>query len=276
MEKFTYDFYKQSADYILSRIKTKPEIALILGSGLSSLADEITEQIVIDYKDIPNFLVSTVQSHKGQLVFGKLAGKYVVCMSGRFHYYEGYSFEQLAAPVRVLKLIGAKKLIVTNAAGAVNTSFKVGDIMIINDHIKLTGASPMCGVNVPEFGDRFFDISTMYTPELRELAMNCAKRLGQGEQTREGVYYFFTGPQFETPAEIRAVRILGADAVGMSTVTEALTAAHCGMELLGFSLMTNMAAGVLPQKLTDEEVGIAAGKASGRFKELLREVIKEM
>lgn len=276
MNSITYDFYNQSAEYILERIPCVPEIAMILGSGLSSLTEEITEQIVIDYKDIPNFLTSTVASHKGQLVFGKLSGRYVVCMSGRFHYYEGYSFEQLAAPVRVLKLIGAQKLIVTNAAGAVNTGFKVGDIMVIADHIKLTGASPMRGANIPEFGDRFFDITDMYTGRLRELAKSCAERLGQSGQTREGVYFFFTGPQFETPAEIRAVRILGADAVGMSTVTEALTAAHCGMEVLGLSLMTNMAAGVLPQKLSDEEVGIAAAAASGRFKELLRELVKEM
>ncbi|MEG1953516.1 MAG: purine-nucleoside phosphorylase [Hydrogenoanaerobacterium sp.] len=276
MNGFTYDFYKESADYILSRIKGTPEVALILGSGLSSLADEISDQIIIDYKDIPNFLRSTVQSHKGQLIFGKLEGKCVVCMSGRFHFYEGYDFEQLAAPVRVLKLIGAKKVILTNAAGAVNTSFKVGDIMIINDHIKLMGASPMRGANIEEFGERFFDVSTMYTPRLRKLAADCAKRLGQESQTREGVYYFYTGPQFETPAEIRAIRTLGGDAVGMSTVTEALTAAHCGMELLGLSIITNMAAGVLPQKLSDEEVGIAAKKASGRFKALLREAIKEL
>lgn len=276
MQHFTFEFYQQSADYILNRIPQKPEIALVLGSGLGSLAEEITDQIAIDYRDIPNFLVSTVQSHKGQLIFGQLAGKYVVCMSGRFHHYEGYDYEQLSAPIRVLKLIGVQKTILTNAAGAVNTAYKVGDIMVICDHIKLTGASPMRGPNVAEFGDRFFDISTMYTPALRALALNCAKRLGQEYRMHEGVYFFFTGPQFETPAEIRAVRTLGADAVGMSTVTEALTAAHCGMELLGLSLMTNMAAGVLPQKLSDEEVGIAAAGAAGRFKELLRELIKEM
>lgn len=276
MQKYTYEFYKESADYILSKIPHKPEVALILGSSLGSLADEIEDQIVIDYKDIPNFLVSTVESHASKLIFGKLAGKYVVCMSGRFHYYEGYDFEQLAAPIRVFKLIGVQKTILTNAAGAVNKAYKVGDIMIINDHIKLMGASPMRGPNIPEFGLRFFDTCEMYTPALRKLAMDCAKKLGQEYRMHDGVYFFWMGPQFETPAEIRAVRTLGGDAVGMSTVTEALTAAHCGMDLLALSLMTNMAAGVLPQKLSGEEVSIAAHDASGRFKELLREIIKEM
>lgn len=276
MQTYTYEFYQQSADYILSKIPQKPEVAMILGSSLGSLADEIEDQVVIDYKDIPNFLVSTVESHASKLIFGRLAGKYVVCMSGRFHYYEGYDFEQLSAPIRVFKLIGVQKTILTNAAGAVNKAYKVGDIMVITDHIKLMGASPMRGPNIKEFGDRFFDVTQMYTPALRSLALTCAKRLEQEYRTHEGVYFFWMGPQFETPAEIRAVRTLGGDAVGMSTVTEALTAAHCGMELLGLSLMTNMAAGVLPQKLSGEEVSIAAHEAAGRFKELLRLIVKEM
>lgn len=276
MLNFTYEFYQQSAQYILDKIPQKPEIALVLGSSLGPLANEITDQIVIDYHDIPNFLLSTVQSHAGKLIFGKLSGKYVVCMSGRFHFYEGYDFEQLAAPMRVLSLIGVQKTILTNAAGAINTAYKVGDIMVITDHIKLMGASPMRGANIPEFGDRFFDVTEMYTPALRKLALDCAKRLGQEYRMHEGVYYFSMGPQFETPAEIRAMRILGGDAVGMSTATEALTAAHCGMELLGLSLMTNMAAGVLPQRLSGEEVTIAAEDAASRFAELLRLMIKEM
>lgn len=276
MLNFTYEFYQQSAQYILDKIPQKPQIALVLGSSLGPLANEITDQIVIDYHDIPNFLLSTVQSHAGKLIFGKLSGKYVVCMSGRFHFYEGYDFEQLAAPIRVFSLIGVQKTILTNAAGAINTAYKVGDIMVIADHIKLMGASPMRGANIPEFGDRFFDVTEMYTPTLRKLALDCAKRLGQEYRTHEGVYYFSMGPQFETPAEIRAMRILGGDAVGMSTATEALTAAHCNMELLGLSLMTNMAAGVLPQRLSGEEVTIAAQDAASRFQELLRTIVKEM
>ena len=276
MQTYTYEFYKKSADYILERIPQKPEVAMILGSSLGPLADEIEDRVVIDYKDIPNFLVSTVESHASKLIFGRLAGKYVVAMSGRFHYYEGYEFEQLAAPIRVFKLIGVQKTILTNAAGAVNTAYKVGDIMVITDHIKLMGASPMRGPNVPEFGLRFFDTSEMYTPALRKLALDCAKRLGQEYRMHEGIYFFWAGPQFETPAEIRAIRALGGDAVGMSTVTEALTAAHCGMDLLALSLMTNMAAGVLPQRLDGGEVTKAAEDAAGRFKALLREIVKEM
>ena len=164
--------------------------------------------------------------------------------------------------------------ILTNAAGAVNTDYKVGDIMIVSDHIKLNGASPLCGKNIEEFGPRFFDVTDMYTKKLRELALRCAE--GSGLSFREGVYMFFTGPQFETPAEIRAARLLGADAVGMSTVTEALTAAHCSMPLLAFSVMTNMAAGVLDCKLSDEEVGIAAAKISAKFGAYIKKVISEI
>ncbi|MBC8546430.1 purine-nucleoside phosphorylase [Clostridiaceae bacterium NSJ-31] len=276
LQNFTYDFYKQSADYLLARIPEPPEIALVLGSGLGPLAGELENPIVIDYRDIPNFLASTVESHAGKLIFGRLSGKRVVCMAGRFHYYEGYEFEQLAAPVRVLRLLGAHTVILTNAAGAVNTAYRVGDIMVIRDQIKLMGASPMRGANLPEFGERFFDVTRMYTPELRALALDCAKRLGQEYRMQEGVYFYMPGPQFETPAEIRAIRLLGGDAVGMSTVTEALTAAHCGMRVLGLSLMTNMAAGVLPQPLSDAEVTEAAAGAAGRFQALLREIIQQM
>lgn len=272
----SFDFYKKSADYILSKIPQNPTIGMILGSSLGSLADKIENKITVDYKDIPNYLVSTVESHAGKLIFGELEGKYVCCMSGRFHYYEGYDFEQLSIPIRLFKLIGISTVILTNAAGAVNTAYKVGDIMVISDHIKLMGASPMRGKNMPEFGDRFFDVTQMYTPRLRKLAIKCATGLGQEYRTHEGVYYFAPGPQFETPAEIRAIRLLGGDAVGMSTVTESLTAAHCGMEVLGLSLMTNMAAGVLPQKLSDEEVGIAARGASERFKELIYKITEEI
>lgn len=276
MQTFAPDFYQESAAYLLARIPEKPQIALILGSGLGSLADELEDAVTIPYAEIPHFLTSTVESHAGKLIFGKLAGKRVACMSGRFHFYEGYSFEELAAPVRVLHLLGVQQLILTNAAGAVNTDYHVGDLMVISDHIKLCADSPLRGPNRSEFGQRFFDVSELYTPTLRALALQCAEALGQQEQMREGVYCFMGGPQFETPAEIRAIRILGGDAVGMSTVTEALTAGHCGLQLLGLSLMTNMAAGVLPQKLSDDEVTIAAQEASGRFKALLREIVKEM
>jgi len=272
--KFDYEYFRKSADYILDKIDFKPEIAIILGSSLGPLAEEIKNPVVIDYKDIPNFLISTVKSHAGKLILGELNGKKIACMSGRFHFYEGYDFEELVIPVRVLHLLGVKTIILTNAAGAVNTSYKPGDIMIIKDHIKLMGASPLRGPNIEEFGERFFDVSDMYTKSLRELAKRCADRIGINLQ--EGVYFFCPGPQFETPAEIRAIRILGGDAVGMSTVTEALTADHCGMKVLGLSLITNMAAGILNKPVTSEEVDETGAKASEKFRRLIGEIVKEI
>ena len=271
---YNFEYFKKSADYVRSLINDEPEIAIVLGSGLGDFASRIEDPIEIKYEDIPNFLVSTVESHAGKLIFGKAGGKKIICMSGRFHFYEGYDYEQLVIPIRLFKLLGVKATILTNAAGAVNMDYKVGDIMIVSDHIKLNGASPLRGKNVDFFGPRFFDVTDMYTKKLRELALNCAEN--SGLTFREGVYMFFTGPQFETPAEIRAARILGADAVGMSTVTEALTAAHCSMPLLAFSVMTNMAAGVLDQKLSDEEVGIAAAKISERFGKYIEKVISQI
>lgn len=269
--EYTVEFFQKSADYVMSIIKDKPEIAIILGSGLGDFVSKIKNPIEIKYDDIPNFLVSTVASHAGKLIYGEVGGKKVVCMAGRFHSYEGYDFEQLVIPVRLFKLLGVKATILTNAAGAVNKSYNVGDIMIVSDHIKLNGASPLRGKNLDFFGPRFFDVTDMYTKKLRKIALKCAE--GSGLIFREGVYMFFPGPQFETPAEIRAARLLGADAVGMSTVTEALAAAHCSMPLLAFSVMTNMAAGVLDCKLSDEEVGIAAAKIADRFGAYIEKVI---
>ncbi len=269
--EYTVEFFQKSADYVMSIIKDKPEIAIILGSGLGDFVSKIKNPIEIKYDDITNFLVSTVASHAGKLIYGEVGGKKVICMAGRFHSYEGYDFEQLVIPVRLFKLLGVKATILTNAAGAVNKSYNVGDIMIVSDHIKLNGASPLRGKNLDFFGPRFFDVTDMYTKKLRKIALKCAE--GSGLIFREGVYMFFPGPQFETPAEIRAARLLGADAVGMSTVTEALTAAHCSMPLLAFSVMTNMAAGVLDCKLSDEEVGIAAAKIADRFGAYIEKVI---
>ena len=272
--EYSYAFYQEAADYVRACAPFEPELAVVLGSSLGGFADELEDPVRIDYRDIPNFLVSTAPGHAGQLIFGTVAGRRLVCMAGRFHSYEGYDFEQLALPVRLFKLLGVRAVILTNAAGAVNMEYRPGDIMIVSDHIKLTGASPMRGRNIDEFGPRFFDISHMYTPELRALALECAE--GSGLTVHEGVYMFFTGPQFETPAEIRAARILGADAVGMSTVTEALTAAHCGLPLLCLSVMTNMAAGVLDQPLSSDEVEETGRRVSGRFKAYLKRIIARM
>ena len=272
---YTYEYYKTSADYIKSQIGGfEPEIGIILGSGLGGFSKRIENPTEVAYKDIPNFLVSTAPGHAGKLIFGTVGGKKLVCMSGRFHSYEGYDWPQLAIPVRVLKLLGIKKLVVTNAAGAINKSYNVGDVMIISDHIKLAGESPMKGPNVDEFGPRFFDASHIYTPEFRNIALECAQ--GSGLTVHEGVYIMFTGPQFETPAEIRAARILGADAVGMSTVTETLTAAHCGLPVLGLSLMTNMAAGVLDVPLSGEDVNATAERVGPLFEKYFAKIIERL
>ena len=275
MKTYTYDYYKVSADYIRAAIGDfQPEIGMILGSGLGGFAARIENPVEVPYKDIPNFLVSTAPGHAGKLIFGTAGGKKVVCMAGRFHYYEGYSFEELACPVRVLKLLGIEKLILTNAAGAVNMNFHVGDVMIIKDQIKIFGSSPMRGPNVEEFGLRFFDASHIYNPAMIEIAKTCGE--GSGLTIQEGNYFFFPGPQFETPAEIRAVRLLGGDAVGMSTVTESLTAAHCGLPVLGLSLMTNMAAGVLDQPLSGEEVNATAERVGPLFEEYVLNILRRL
>lgn len=272
--QFGYTDFRKSADSILEKIDYTPEIAVILGSGLGPLAREIENPIEIDYGDIPNFLISTVEDHAGKLILGTLEGRKVVCMSGRFHYYEGYDFEQLVVPIRVFKLLGVRATILTNAAGAINTSFSPGEAMIITDHIKLMGASPLRGPNIPEFGPRFFSVNDMYSRELIDIAREASEHT---ELTvHEGVYFYCGGPQYETPAEIRAMRILGADAVGMSTATEAVTAAHCGMPLLAVSLLTNMAAGVVDNPPSSEEVLETAALASKKLTGYLKEILARM
>ena len=272
--QFDYEYYCKSADYVKNRAPFTPEIAIVLGSALGPLAEQLENPVSIDYADIPNFLVSTAPGHAGKLIFGTLEGKKLVCMSGRFHSYEGYRFEELAAPMRLMKLLGVQAVILTNAAGGVNLSYHIGDVVVLADHIKLNGASPMRGQNIPEFGERFFDVTQMYTPSLRAIAMRCAEE--SGLTVHEGVYFFMPGPQFETPAEIRAIRLLGGDVVGMSTVTEALTAAHCGLPVLAMSVVTNMAAGVLDRPLTTEEVDETGEMIAGKFSAYLRRVIREM
>ena len=251
---------EKAAEYIRSKIDCVPEIAIILGSGLNGLADRVKNPVIIPYSEIPGFPVSTAPGHKSRLVIGTLGGKEVLCMQGRFHFYEGYSTEQIIMPIRVMKLLGIKTLIATNAAGGINLSFSVGDIMIITDHINLTGTNPLIGKNDERFGERFTDMSYTYTPSLVDLALETGEKLGI--ELKKGVYLGLTGPSYETPAEIRAFRTLGADAVGMSTVFEVIAAAHCGMRVLAFSLVTNMAAGVLEKKLSEQEVlEIGAGRS---------------
>lgn len=265
----TYQDYQQSAQYIREQIGDfQPEILLTLGSGLGFLADEAENPLIVPYGQIPHFKTSTAPDHAGRFVFGKLAGRPVMIMQGRLHLYEGYDAQQVAFPVRVARLLGAQTFVVTNACGAINAEYKVGELMLIADHIRLFDPDPLIGPNIEEFGPRFCDMTYAYDPELRQIAREEAARLGM--PLHEGVYFYFTGPQFETPAEIRAARLLGGDAAGMSTVPEVICANHCSMKTLGFSLVTNMAAGMLSQRLDGVDVLQAAEQAKGDFSALIR------
>jgi purine-nucleoside phosphorylase len=260
--------------FLKEKLSIQPEIGLILGSGLGVLADEIEEPIKIPYNEIPEFPVSTVEGHEGQLVIGTLQGKHVIAMQGRFHYYEGYSLEKVTFPVRVMKELGVKSLIVTNAAGGVNESFSPGDLMVITDHINNTGTNPLIGPNDPKQGVRFPDMSTAYNKTYIDLAKKVAEKLNIS--LKEGVYVGNTGPSYETPAEIRMLRTVGGDAVGMSTVPEVIVARHSNMEVLGISCISNMAAGILDQPLTHDEVIETTEKVKADFLTFVKEIVKEM
>lgn len=273
LKKKNFDTYKKSADYILDKIKTKVEIAIIFGTGLENLLYEMEDKIEINYRDVPNFLISTTNNSEGKFIFGKLSGKKVICMTKRFHYYEGYDFDELAMPVYVLKLLGVEKLILTNAAGAVNYNFYPGDICLIRDHINFSGVSPTRGNNLAEFGERFYPIDKLYDEKLRKLAKKSA--LDLGIEVKEGVYFFTVGPFFESPSEIRAIRTLGGDLVGMSTITETLTAGHCGIKVLAFSVATNYSSDRI-ENMDGSEVEDVAREVSPKLKNLILEIIGEM
>ena len=269
---FTSTQYEQSARFLRERIGCQPVLGLVLGSGLGALADDLTDAVRIPYEEIPGFPRSTVASHAGQLAVGKLSGKPVAMLCGRFHFYEGYDMATAAYYVRVLKLLGVRGLLLTNAAGGVNLTYRTGDFMLIADHIKLCAESPVRGVHDPVWGERFFDMSRVYDPALRRMAQEAAEQMAL--PLHEGVYFYMAGPQFETPAEIRAIRTLGGDAVGMSTVPEVIVAAQCGLPVLGLSCITNMAAGMVANRVvSDEEVTETAGAVSARFRELCRRVV---
>jgi len=265
------DDARETADFISSRIGEAPRMALVLGSGLGGLADELEDPTSLNYQEIPHFPVSTAPGHAGKLVAGSLGGKRVVAMQGRFHYYEGHPLERVAFPVRVFKLMGISRLFLTNAAGGANPYFTPGDFMVIRDHLNLTGQNPCVGPNDEALGQRFFDMTKAYSPELRDLARKAGEELGI--PLREGVYAWFSGPSFETPAEIRMARILGADAVGMSTVPEVIEAAHCGLEVLGLSCITNMAAGILDQAISGDEVLEMSARRRPQFSALVRRIV---
>ena len=256
-----------AADFLREQIKEAPEVGMILGSGLGDYADTLEDPIRIAYRDIPNFPVPTVPGHSGAMVFGRKQGKSVVVLQGRIHYYEGLSQQEITLPVRVLAALGVKTLVLTNACGGVNLDFKPGDLMLISDHINFSGANPLMGPNLNAFGPRFPDMSDLYTASLRSAIREKAEKAGIA--LREGVYAMYSGPNYETPAEIRMFRTLGADVVGMSTVPEALVAGHCGMQVVGISCITNMAAGVLPVKLSHTEVMETADRVHEVFQQLI-------
>ncbi|KAJ1875107.1 Purine nucleoside phosphorylase [Coemansia sp. RSA 990] len=307
MSQIPYNVYVQAADYIKERTSGfAPEIGIICGSGLSSLAETLEGSVtIIKYDDIPGFVKSTVQGHKGQLVFGTLSGKQVVCMQGRFHCYEGYTIQQATFPIRVFHLLGVKSLLVTNAAGGINLKYRVGDVTLIADHISLpgiAGRSALIGPNIDEFGPRFPPISDLYTPRLRRIAAKAFltnRNLREERQFRvhEGIYAWVYGPSYESRAEVRALERLGADLVGMSTVPETIVAKHCGMEVLAMSLVTNMVvgrrendtledvalelAGQSVEQVTEEfphheEVLAAANARTIDVQEYVKSIVKEM
>jgi len=250
-----------------------PQIGVILGSGLGELADEYCDT-AISYNDIPNFIKSTVKGHKGRLVFAEIAGKKVVMMQGRNHFYEGHSMQEITYPVKVMKKLGVKTIILTNAAGGVNPDFKAGDLMLITDHINFMGANPLVGKNDDTLGERFPDMTQIYRKNLINLSKKCAENLGIS--LKEGVYLANSGPSYETPAEIRMARILGADAVGMSTVPEAIVANYCGLEVLGISCISNPASVAGGEKLSHEDVIKATDGAKLKFKSLVVKIISEL
>ena len=281
-----YNRAKSAVDYIYAATDVRPTLGIILGSGLGSFASQVENALRIPYAEIPHFPTSTVQGHSGHLVLGTIAGVSVAVMQGRVHAYEGYPLSEVTFPTRVLGLVGCKTLIVTNAAGGINTGYQQGSLIAISDHINLTGSNAALGPNEPRFatspgaGQRFFDMSAAYSPRLRRLAAEEASR--QGFQLAEGVYLAVLGPSFETPAEIRAFRTLGADLVGMSTVHETIVARHMGLEVLGISLVTNMAAGVVAagqkeaETIYHEDVMEVGRRAEKQFTSLLTALVPQI
>ncbi len=266
-----YEKLMKCYESVKQRIDFKPEIALVLGSGLGDYGDNIEVVATLDYHDIDGFPVSTVPGHKGRFIFGYVNDVPVVCMQGRVHYYEGYPMSDVVLPIRLMKMMGAKVLFLTNAAGGLNYDFAPGDFMMITDHIMNFVPSPLIGENIDELGVRFPDMSDVYRKDLQEIIRNTARNLDI--KLQEGVYIQLTGPNFETPQEVKMCRILGADAAGMSTAAEAVAANHMGMKVCGISCISNLGCGMMDQPLSHEEVQETADRVAGQFKELVTEVI---
>ena len=288
----SYEKATEAAEFIRSKYDRQIKTAIVLGSGLGAFADEVENKVVIPYEEIPHFQKSTVQGHAGQLVLGEVNGVSVAVQQGRFHYYEGYEMSQVIFPIRVFGVLGVKNLILTNAAGSVDTDFKQGTLMLIRDHINLMGVNPLRGKNDERFGVRFPDMTEVYSLDYQEIVISEAKKMAQEKAQREqertskkqdvrsflrrGVYCALSGPSYETPSEIRMLRLLGTDAVGMSTVPEAIAARHQGMKVIGISCITNMAAGISDDVIHHEEVIETGAKVAGIFKELLGRVISKL
>ncbi|MFL6211687.1 MAG: purine-nucleoside phosphorylase [Pyrinomonadaceae bacterium] len=269
-----YERAAHAARVIRARWPEEARIALVLGSGLGAFADDLTDAVALDYAEIPGFARSTVEGHAGRLVCGQVDGVPVAAMQGRFHYYEGYEWEDVTFPMRVLGALGIKVLVLTNAAGGLNNSLTQGSLMLISDHLNLMGANPLRGANDPRFGPRFPDLSEVYDREFQEIAIHAARAMNI--ELRRGIYAALQGPSYETPAEIRMLRALGADAVGMSTVPESIVARHMGLKVLGISCITNMAAGVSDQPIDHAEVIETGERVRATFAELLRRVIPKL
>lgn len=262
----------EASEYIQERIQGKPQVALVLGSGLGSFVDSIEDQVIVPYQDIPHFVATSIEGHKGQIVAGRIDKVNIIALQGRFHYYEGYHMSQVVLPVRVTAALGAHTCLITNAAGGVNLDFKPGDLMIIEDHINLMGMNPLMGKESALFGPRFPDMSETYCRKSIQLLKEIAA--SENIDIQQGVYAANIGPTYETPAEVRMLRTLGADAVGMSTVPESIAAHHLGMRVVGVSCITNMAAGIDNEKLSHDDVKATAGRVVNDFSLLLEEFIK--
>ncbi|HEX8499015.1 MAG TPA: purine-nucleoside phosphorylase [Pyrinomonadaceae bacterium] len=269
-----YERAEHAARFLRARAGEDVRVALVLGSGLGAFADELEDAAAVPYDEIPGFARPTVEGHAGRLVLGRVGGVGVAAMQGRFHFYEGYTLEEVTFPVRVLGLLGAKSLVLTNAAGGLNNSYEQGALILISDHLNLMGTNPLLGRNDPRFGPRFPDMTDVYDREYQDAAITEAREMGL--ELRRGIYAALTGPSYETPAEIRMLRLLGADAVGMSTVPEAIVARQMGLRVLGFSCITNMAAGVLDKPINHEEVIETGERVRETFAELLRRVIPKL
>lgn len=263
---------KEAAEYLKGQGVENPETVIILGSGLNNYADRINNAIIIPYSDIPHFNTGKAEGHRGQLIYGDHQGKKVVCLAGRFHYYECNSMEKTVFPARVMVEMKVKRFIITNAGGCVNTNYETGQLMIISDHINLSGTNPLIGENLEEYGHRFPDMTYVYDRNLRKKLKKEAAE--QGIDLVEGVYTMMTGPSFETPAEIRYIRTIGGDCVGMSSVPEAITANHAGKEIIGISFLSNMAAGILDRPLSGAEVTEAAKDIEDSFAKVIDIAIK--